>query len=376
MAPPFPFRAQPGPAMTAALSYLCVLYEHLRRRVRLCLVFLLPFLGLHTVHAESRRSDDKIIMRNGDQLSGEIRSMFHGKLVVRLSYALDDLVLDWSAIESIHSDQHFTVTSEAGTEQALRLDGETHAIALGSLPTSERIVRSHVVELEPESKSVLADLHGNVDLGYSSSGSNTASSATLQTNALYRSTSTLVSMQSRTQLISSSAGLDNDTLVQASWYQELSHSKFFYGALTSFASSTQQQIRLRSSTGAGIGDHLLKTAHTSLDATVALAYTNEELSTDAQKSPSRAGRAMDAVVALEGSYEVFNRVTLTTSAWLFPGLTDRERLRMNLGQSIFYKIARGPYLRASFYDYFDNKLLSGTPEHNMGGVASVGWSFH
>ena len=193
---------------------------------------------------------------------------------------------------------------------------------------------------------------------------------------LYRTTSTLVSLQSRTQLISSSAGLDNDTLVQASWYQQLSHSDFFYGALTSFVSSTQQEIRLRSTTGAGIGDHLLKTARTSLDGAVALAYTDEELSTDAQASSSQEGKAMDAVLALDGSYEVFNRVTLATSAWMFPGITDRGRLRMNLSQSLFYKIARGPYLRAGFYDYFDNKLPSGTPEHNVGGVASVGWSFH
>lgn len=344
--------------------------------VKLCLVLLLPFLGLQPLHAQKRRSDDKIIMRNGDQLSGEIRSMLHGKLVLRLSYALDDVVLDWSAIESIHSDQRFSVTSEAGTERTLYLDGATHAISLEGVATSDRPIRSHVVEIEPESKSLLADLHGNVDLGYSSSGSNTASAVTLQTNVLYRTTSTLVSLQSRTQLISSSAGLDNDTLVQASWYQQLSHSDFFYGALTSFVSSTQQEIRLRSTTGAGIGDHLLKTARTSLDGAVALAYTDEELSTHAQASSSQEGKAMDAVLALDGSYEVFNRVTLATSAWMFPGITDRGRLRMNLSQSLFYKIARGPYLRAGFYDYFDNKLPSGTPEHNVGGVASVGWSFH
>ena len=236
-----------------------------------------------------------------------------------------------------------------------------------------RISLTGVTAIEPVGTTLWENLHGNVDAGLSFTGSTSQQSATMQAGVTYLSARKVakidVSDQFATQV---NAKNTNEMLVQSLFYGQVKQSKTYLGLMANFLSSSKQDISLRSTAGAGLAVYLLQNRHADVYGIGGLAGTHQ-----VNRGPlGGTERSLDGVVALEARLFRFSAIQLSTSAWIYPGLTDGGRLRMTLNQSLYYKLTQGPYLRLSVYDYFDNQPQPGTPSSNVGGLVSVGWAFH
>ncbi len=63
----------------------------------------------------ARESNDVIIMKNGDHLTGEIKGMSQGVLYISMNYILGTSDVQWSKVDHIESKQLFLVKTEGGT---------------------------------------------------------------------------------------------------------------------------------------------------------------------------------------------------------------------------------------------------------------------
>src|SRR5262245_31780504 len=53
---------------------------------------------------------DSIILKNGDVIVGEIKSMDKGVLTIETDYSKSDITIKWSGIKEIYSTSHFMIT--------------------------------------------------------------------------------------------------------------------------------------------------------------------------------------------------------------------------------------------------------------------------
>ena len=74
---------------------------------------LFPLLLTFAMFAESHDASDVVTMYNGDQITGEIRSLAFGELRIKTNYA-QEFSLEWWHIAKIESKYNFEVSSEDG----------------------------------------------------------------------------------------------------------------------------------------------------------------------------------------------------------------------------------------------------------------------
>src|SRR5262245_14445362 len=55
------------------------------------------------------RSDDVVILKNGDRLTGEIKSLQRGELRFKASYMAESVRLDWTKIDQLESRGKFQI---------------------------------------------------------------------------------------------------------------------------------------------------------------------------------------------------------------------------------------------------------------------------
>src|SRR5262252_10331052 len=62
-----------------------------------------------------RENTDVIIMKNGDHLTGQIKSLYEGVLYVGLPYVIQTLSVDWSQVSHLKSKQLFLIKTQDGS---------------------------------------------------------------------------------------------------------------------------------------------------------------------------------------------------------------------------------------------------------------------
>ncbi len=268
----------------------------MRRAARLTLI--VPWL------AGSVALADRLVMENGDRLSGEILGMSDGGLHLRSPYA-GEITVGWAQITSIQSDAPVT----------LHLVGDT--VLRGTLvPTqqggivvreegAERVARIEFTEVDyinppPEVLGTGATVDGRVNLGASLKRGNSESSK------VHVDAETQVATHVRRFKLYTEAnyeGEDKGTAtqnarIQAGWDRFWADSKWYALVNSSFEYDRFKDLNLRSSLGPGLGYRFWKGEERNLDLEGGLNIVHENWSDKGNQTyvAARWGMDMDQYV--------------------------------------------------------------------------------
>lgn len=165
----------------------------------------------------------------------------------------------------------------------------------------------------------------------------------------------------------------NETTLKSEYFHQLRRSKWYGGAIANFLSSSEQQIDLRSTLGGALAVIPIYTNKTNVSQIEGLASTSENDKIGSEPTGNK--RSLDFAFAVQFSTFRFDSTDFDTTLWVYPSLTSPGHVRMTLNQDVYYKFYKDFYVRASFYDNYDNQSVVGAPENNMGGSNTFGWSF-
>ena len=314
-------------------------------------------------------------MKNGDKITCEIRSLAQGQLTIKQNYANSTVALDWKQVDHIETKQTFVVVDTNGNASSgiLSESPDDHMVSVRG-GDQKGIEHDDVVSIEQTGETLLHRLRGSIDLGTSFAQSNSQKNLTLQSDLTYQATTNIFSLSSNSQFASQQK-TDNtsETTIKTEFFRQLRKSNWYSGGIANFLSSSEQQIDWRSTLGAALAVRTIYTNKTNLTFIGALAYTVEK---DASNTTARTNaNSFDLASAVQYSTFRFDSTTFDTNVWVYPSLTEHGRVRMTLNQDIYFKFFKDFYLRASFYDNYDNRPVVGAPSNNLGVTSTVGWSF-
>jgi hypothetical protein len=341
----------------------------------LVLIFLAIGLSSQAL-ASSRLKTDLVYMKNGDKITCEIRSLEQAQLTIKQDYASSTVVLDWSKVDHIQTNQPFVVMDVKGdaTSGVMSEAADRHILIVNGEAGKKKIPHNQVVSIEQTGETFFRRLRGDVDLGLSFAQSNAQKNLTLDTDLTYQGTTNIASLTSNTQFTSQKEVNDtNETTVKSEYFRQLRKSDWYGGAIAIFLSSSEQQIDLRTTLGGALAVRPIFTNRTNLSLIAGLAFTSEK--DEAEAMSTAAKRSIDAAGAVQFSRFRFDTATFNTTLWIYPSLTTPGRVRMTLNQDVYYKFYKDFYFRASFYDNYDNRPVVGAPSNNLGMSSTVGWSF-
>jgi hypothetical protein len=335
-------------------------------------------LGAIPAQAADRDNTDVITLKNGDRVTGEIESLEYGLL--RLS--TDDmgtLNIEWSAIASIESKYVFDVqvvgglrhsgligTSDDGSELVIRDEGSGRSVAL-----------SDVVRIEELETGFWQRLSGSMAVGFDYAKSTGIRTSNINISSAYQGDkikATLdISMSETSSPNTETSRRENLT----STVQFQRERPSFVMLLNTLERNDELGIDARLTTGAGLARYFAQDE----DSEVMLfagAVANQEW-IDSGDGLEQNGSQQSLEGALGATWRIFRfgdpDVSLASSAFLYPSLTESGRHRGNLDLSLRREILSDLFFDISFYQSYDSDPPSGAETTDYGFVTSLGYKF-
>jgi len=313
------------------------------------------------------------VLRNGDRVTGEIKSLGRGKL----SYATDDmgtLAIEWDKVVRITSRHYFEVELESGRRYygTLRAGARDGEMVVAVAEFTDTVELAAVVLIYPIEASFLKRTNGYVDLGFTFQRANRVSQLTMGTEATYRSRTWIGRMRL------SSYFQDQETVEGTSRNSgSLTAQRILEGrwsVVTSASAEQNEELDLdaRLLLAGGMGRFLVQTNRQVVQLLGGLNYTHETFSgTDPSSS-------LEVFLGGELAYFQLDRPKTDLSATFvaYPSLTDLGRVRAEVNTRLAYEVLKDFTVGLTFFDSFDSRPPGQDGSSNDFGVTfTVGWKF-
>ena len=130
---------------------------------------------------------DVVVLRNGDQITGEVKGLEQGKLTFKTDH-MGTVSIEWDEIEELTSAQSFEVEVESGdkfygTPGPATEEGE---MSVAGEPETTSLVMATVVRIVPIETGLLNRLDGSLDFGFNVTRANRATQLTVGAEARHR----------------------------------------------------------------------------------------------------------------------------------------------------------------------------------------------
>ena len=343
----------------------------------LCCLLAFLFWG-HVVAA--REKSDIITLVNGDRITGEVKQLLLGVISVKTD-AMGTVSIEWNKVTKLESRQIFEVENgngekyygfltpadEKGRFQIILADGTVVALH------HDNIIRIQSIE-----SAWINRWNGYVDLGFSYTNANSASSFSLDSHATYRSKKYKLTFDLN------SAINERSDVPRTSWstvkssYTHFLRKRWLWTGFVRLESNDELDLKLRSTAGGGFGRYIFQT-HRSQFGLLAGLTANQEDYFETEEGMSDTNQwTLESLFTAEYEFFVFGRrdTRISLALTVLPNLSEWGRVRLELNTSIRREFFHNFTLGFSVYDTYDSDPPSTDSEKNNIHVqTSIGWTF-
>lgn len=329
----------------------------------------------------AREKSDVIVMKNGDRITCEVKSLSSNTLYISVDYILNTLSVDWTKVDHIDSKQLFLVKTQDGAVYTGALStpatpaGRPLQIQIVESPQRKvTLDRAKVVTADETSEDIRQRLNGQVGFGFTYTKGNETSQYNLNSSVGYveQRWSAGASYSSN---LSSSTGTSVATRNQISLQamRLLRWNNWYVTGLTSFLQSSVQGIQLQDTFGGGIGRNFLNTGSTFVTAYGGFAW--QQINYQQSVIPAQTQHVTAALFGTQVKLFRFDKTTLTVSANVLPALSEAGRVQFNLNTSYYVKLWGKLNWNFTFYGNWDNRPPPGFVGSDYGASSGLSVSF-
>lgn len=351
--------------------------NHLIHRITLSLPNLFLLLVLLTAvasPASAAPKTDIVIFKNGDRLTGEIKSLKRGKLNLNTD-ATGTIAIEWDKIANIISKQNIQVETSSGRRYFGNLVAaeEQAGVFVDTIYGTESLENYRVVSMQPiEAKRTLDALDVDVMLGYNFAKAGGVKQSTFGLEADYRTRVRIYSVNLGTTVNDSSEQAQSQRSNLDFMYTRLWQDRWYLSGNLSFDRNDELGLDLRSSLGASGGRYVIQSNSMLLDLSGGLQFSREHLQEEMEVQ-----RSIEALFTAKWDWFRFDSPELdwSTSFQLIPNLTDWGRVRANFDTRLRWEIINDLKLGISFYSSYDNKQTEDASGNDYGVNTNVSYEF-
>ncbi len=328
-------------------------------------------LLLLSIAANCFAQHDSLILKNGNVIVGEIKSMDKGVLTMETGYSKNDFTIEWSGIKEIYSKSIFLTTLTDGSRINGRLQSVSGQKKVYVIPTDSQTAETalhDIVFLQGVKTAFWSRVKASVDLGLSFTKANNLRQLSLNSNIGYlankwqldgyyniiRSAQDSVETTQRND-----AGLSFKYFLPRDW---------FLAASLSFLSNTEQALKLRTMGKLGAGKFLVHTNKTYWAAGGGLSLNNE---TFTNETASR--KSLEGYLGTELNLFDAGDLNLLSSIYVYPSFTESGRWRSDFKLDTKYDLPLDFYIKIGLTLNYDNRPAVTGKETDYVLTFNVGW---
>jgi len=335
-------------------------------------------LAVFSANAQ-RANTDVIVLKNGDRVTGEILELEYGLLRLETD-DMGIINIEWSAIASLDSQYTFDVQRAGGRQYAgvIATSEDGGDLVIRDELGEEAVPLSSVVRVTELETGFWQRVSGSMSVGF-----NYTKSTGIRTGSINVSSQYQAEQLKATLDISAYETSSPDTEPSArenltSTVQFQRERPSFLMLLNSLERNDELGIDARLTTGGGLARYFAQDQDSELMLFVG-AVANQEWTNDEAEAIDEDDSQQSLEGVLGASWRIFRfndpEVSLASTAYLYPSLTEQGRHRGTLDVSLRREIISDLFFDISFYESYDSDPPSGGETTDYGIVTSLGYKF-
>ncbi len=314
--------------------------------------------------ANAAPKTDTVIFLNGDRLTGEIKSLYRGRLNLNTD-ATGTIGIEWNKIESVISSQNVQVETSSGIRYfgtlAAGNSGRGLVVVTGDGP--QLIDSQRVIVMTPIDGRGLDALDIDLSLGYNFAKAGGVETGNMGIEMNYRSLIRIETLKVSTTLSNSDTQEVSQRAQFLLQHKRLWRNRWFSGGTLSLDRNDELGLDLRTSLGASAGKYFVQSNASLLSIEVGLQASREDQTDSVEGIDS-----LEAPIKLVWDWFLFDEPELdwSTTIQAIPSLTESGRIRGELDTALAWEIIGDLNWVLSFYGSFDNQTQDGGESSDYG----------
>ncbi len=353
--------------------------ERTERSVNMLTALLTIIFASLSLPALAAPKTDIVIFKNGDKLTGEIKSLKRGRLSFNTD-ATGTISIEWAEISHIESLQNIQVETSTGTRFFGHLEPteEDDVVVINTGNGLQEIDDVQIILMNPIEDRGLGAFDIDLTVGYNFAKAGGVTQANLGIDVDYRTRVRIYSLAASTTVNDSETQEASKRANFGLQYKRLWRNRWYLTGNLNMEQNDELGVNLRSSIGAGGGRFLIQSNSMLLgvQAGLQLARENIDLAETILPIPPELipdpedVDSVEAIFALDWDWFRFDAPELdwSTTAQVIPSLTESGRVRGNFDTSLKWELINDLKWGVTFYSSFDNKPQSTTASTSDYGV--------
>lgn len=314
---------------------------------------------------------DTIILKNNSIIDGKVKSIDKDNITLETNYSGNDIAFKLSEIKRINSQTKFSFKLKNGQN----IVSSIHSLRGDSLtlndPVSNRSVICKVGDIKHSSSynsSFWSRFTASVGFGLNVAKANHATQFNTRNtlgyiddnwtfdgffNMIYTTQDSLASTKMTEGGVGVKYGLPHE---------------WFLSAKLAFLSNSEQALKLRTSGRLGFGKNLIDKASILWSASLGASLLDEQFSNATARQQSA-----EAFAATEFKIMDLKNITFTTSLAVFPGITEKGRIRSDFKADIQYDLPHNFFIKGGTTYNYDNQPAAVGKDLDYNFMLTFGW---
>lgn len=310
-------------------------------------------VGLLSLPAVAAPKTDIIIFKNGDKLTGELKSVKRGILNFNTD-ATGTIGIEWDKIGHIESLQNVQVETNTGTRffGHLELGEKSGVVVVNTGNGLQEIDTERVIIMSPIEDRGLSAFDIDLTAGYNFAKAGGVTQASLGVDIDYRTLIRIYTITASTTINDSDTQEASERSNFGLQYKRLWRDRWYVSGNLNLDQNDELDLNLRTSLGGGGGRYLIQSNNVLLGLGAGLQISRENLIDDPVDTDS-----LEAVFSANWDWFRFEAPELdwSTALEVIPSLTESGRVRANFDTSLKWELINDLKWGVSFYSTFDNQ---------------------
>ena len=322
-------------------------------------------VGLHT---------DKIHLKNGDVITGNMKELDRGKLRVK-TLTMDTVYINWVDIESIETDKHLRIAKTDGTFNygPIRQSALDEYLVVQDQGEDIEVPLLAVATIQPirVRESIWHRIEGDASAGVDYKKSSDLLLINVASNLRFREDKYELGFSANWRETTRTQENNSSLAELGGSYTRFLKRRWFWQGLGALERNQELGIDFRVLAGGSAGRYFVQKPTLRFEVNTGVAG-NRENRQDGTTITSAEGM-------IRSSLDIFKlnipMTRLSANVNIFPGITESGRLRINTNINLRNEIIRDLFWDLTFYSTFDNQPAEGAEREDFGIVTSIGASF-
>lgn len=320
---------------------------------------------------------DTLILKNNNEIFGEIKSMNKGVLQVETDYSDSDFTVKWNEIKYISTVTTFLISINDGEKYNGTLKSvDINKIAITHSADVVVYDSESIVSLNSVNENFWSRLNASIDIGYSSTKANNFNQFT--------SNSTMGYLAERwssdiyyNSLFTSQDGVDDTKRIDyGAAYKQYIKRGWYVPVDITFLTNNEQLIDLRAVGKLGFGKFFIQKNSAYWGAAVGVSYVSEIFIAATDTTLAADSRqSYESFIGTELNLFDIGDFSLFTKLVVYPSITEKGRIRSDFDINTKYEFPMDFYAKLSLSLNYDNQPVEGAPEMDYVTSIGVGWAW-